>query len=252
MDRAIQDIVIVLVGPARGGNVGAAARAMKTMGFTTLRIVPEQEEEIWSSAEARAFAHGSTDLLDNVSSYATVADAVADCDLIIGTTARRRGMRTEYRTPRELVDLLAGGTRGERIAILFGREESGLTNEELDLCQVASSIPMRSAYPSLNLGQSVMVYCYELAPLMFSPATAKEIELPQETARVLHEVAGRLLPQLGFNPSRARYGRMIERLGSVGRTDAHLLLSLARAIEKLLAPGKEDQSTPAAHQEGEG
>jgi tRNA/rRNA methyltransferase len=226
---------------------------MKTMGFTTLRIVTAAgAEQVWTTAEARAFAHGSTEILENVVSYASVAEAIVDCDLVIGTTARRRGMRTEYRTPRELAELLTDGERGERIAILFGREESGLTNEELELCQVASSIPMRGSYPSLNLGQSVMVYCYELAPLMFSRAQRKERDLPRETARVLHEAAAELLPRLGFEPSHARYGRMMERLGSLRRTDAHLLLSLARAIEKLLTAGADDPTAPSPHQGREG
>lgn len=236
-------ISIVLVEPARPGNIGAAARAMKTMGFTDLRIVASRREQppgeenhevLWEDPQARAFAHGSADILAQCTAFDSLREAVADRELVIGTTARRRGMRTEYATPRELQSLLAGGERGTRIALVFGREESGLSNEELELCHIATSIPMRRTYPSLNLAQAVMVYCYELSPLQFTAAQRREHPLENDTMKVLHERAAAMLVRLGFDPRRAVYRRMMERLGRAGRIDGHLLLSLLNALDKHL------------------
>lgn len=232
-DASVLDIAIVLVEPARGGNVGAAARAMKTMGFVDLRIVGD-EPAPWNGEEARAFAHGSVDILDNASRYPTLERALADRDLVVGSTARRRGKRDDYYEPPQLRELLRDGLRGERIALVFGREESGLSNEELDLCHLVTAIPMRAAYPSLNLAQAVMVYCYELAPLRFQ-VLPRHQDVPEEAVMsVLYRRAGEALLALGFDPGRALYRRILERLGSVTRTDAHLILSVLKKMGESL------------------
>ncbi len=231
------DIAIILVEPSRGGNVGAAARAMKTMGFTDLRIVVSPAEEgrredprTWD--EARAFAHGSREILDNAGVFNTLQEALQDRDLVVGTTARRRGKRDDYHPPRELRELLREGRRGDHIGLVFGREESGLSNAELEFCHLATAIPMRSSYPSLNLGQAVMVYCYELAPLRFEVARREEPPLEDATMQVLHRRAGRALRDLGFDPGRALYRRIMERIGVVERGDAHLILSVIKALHR--------------------
>ena len=155
---------IVLVAPARAENIGAAARAMKTMGFTDLRIV---DSTAHLEPAARWVAHGSGDILDNITTYATLAEALHDISFTVATTARSRAKFHYYATPAELVPMLEEKSQWqEKAALVFGREDSGLTNEELELADVLTGAPMVADYPSLNLGQAVMVYCYQLASLI--------------------------------------------------------------------------------------
>ena len=163
---------IVLVAPARAENIGAAARAMKTMGFTDLRIV---DSTAHLEPAARWVAHGSGDILDNITTYATLADALHDISFTVATTARSRAKFHYYATPAELVPMLEEKSQWlEKAALVFGREDSGLTNEELELADVLTGAPMVADYPSLNLGQAVMVYCYQLASLMQIPQPQPE------------------------------------------------------------------------------
>lgn len=155
---------IILVSPARSENIGAAARAMKTMGFNQLRIVASDAH---LQPATRWVAHGAGDIIDNIQVYSTLADAVTDMDFIIATTARSRAKFHYYATPEQLVPLLREKQQWmSRMALVFGREDSGLTNEELALADILTGVPMVADYPSLNLGQAVMVYCYQLASLM--------------------------------------------------------------------------------------
>ena len=155
---------IVLVAPARPENIGAAARAMKTMGFTDLRIV---DSAAHLEPAARWVAHGSGDILDNITTYDTLADALHDISFTVATTARSRAKFHYYATPAELVPMLEEKSQWlEKAALVFGREDSGLTNEELALADVLTGVPMVADYPSLNLGQAVMVYCYQLSSLL--------------------------------------------------------------------------------------
>lgn len=235
-------LCIVLNQPARAGNVGAAARAMKTMGFTDMRVVGAPE--ITRHAEARAFAHGSSDILDAARHVDALDEALEDIDLAVATTGRRRGQRRDYYSPDELVPMLADGQRGQRLALVFGPEESGLSNRELDRCQLVSVVPMRRSYPSLNLGQAVMVYTYALSPLILSTRGVEHASASRESVRALTERAHALLPRLGFDPGRARFRRMLERAGAASQTDVNLLHSLLQAVERRLAPEPPSTSRP--------
>lgn len=223
------EIVIVLVEPARPGNVGAAARAMKTMGFRDLRIV--NAADIDQELEARAFAHGSTDILDEVRHFDSLDRALSDVDLAVATTGRRRGKRSDYYTPDQLLNMLQNNQRGPTVAVVFGREESGLSNGELAQCQMVSLVPMRGAYPSLNLGQAVMVYTYALSSLQINSARPKTQSADPASVHALVLKAQTILPQLGFDPGRAVYHRMLERIGAAEQTDVNLMHSLLTAIE---------------------
>jgi tRNA/rRNA methyltransferase len=222
---------IVLVEPARGGNIGAAARAMNTMGFSDLRVIDPHGTAPVDSDEARGFAHASTHILEQSTRFVSLSEAVEDCGTVIGTTGRRRGKRNELYTPEELIDIVRNGPMTERIAIVFGPEERGLSNDELDHCDITSAIPMRSSYPSLNLGQAVMVYTYALSPLLFG--TGRPIrEAPDAgTIHALHDKTERLLPELGFDPGRAITKRILERVTVASADDAKLIHSVLNAIE---------------------
>jgi tRNA/rRNA methyltransferase len=153
------DVRIVLVRPRDPRNVGAACRAMKSMGITTLGIVPEG---ILDPYQARTLAHYAADVLENATIYPRLADAVADAVLVAGTT-RRRGKNRKYFTlfPEQLAARIASISRGT-VAVLFGNEDTGLTDEELSLCQLAVTIPASADFPSLNLSHAVQVICYEI------------------------------------------------------------------------------------------
>lgn len=156
-------ILFALVEPARAANVGAAARALKTMGFAQLVIINSTAHH---DDEARWVAHGATDMLDNALALPDLAALRAQCDLLIATTARERGASRHYHTPDALRGQLAQQQQAAgTVAIVFGREASGLSNDELALCDVWSSVPLAQDYPSLNLGQAVMVYAYALGAL---------------------------------------------------------------------------------------
>jgi tRNA/rRNA methyltransferase len=224
-------IAFVLHRPARGGNIGAAARALKTMGFSDLRIVGG---EATTSAEAIAFAHGARDVLDGARRYDTLESALTGIDLVVGTSARRRGDRRDFLAPDELYTKLSTAPNSGTTAIVFGPEEHGLTNDELSMCQIISAVPMRGRYPSLNLAQAVMVYCYALSPLVLRNTRRKERVPDEMSVRRLHQRAQRLLPRLGFDSGRAVTKRILERIGLAGAIDVNLMHSVADAVERAL------------------
>ena len=160
IDSAASHIRIVLVGTQHPGNIGSAARALKTMGLSRLVLVaPERYPDI----EAHALAAGADDVLAAAPVLATLAEAVADCRLVLGCTARSRRVALEEHLPRaaaSLVTAQAGG--GAEVALVFGRERTGLTNDELQLCHAAVHIPANPEYSSLNLAAAVQVLAYEM------------------------------------------------------------------------------------------
>jgi tRNA/rRNA methyltransferase len=156
---AKRDVRVVLVRPRDPRNVGAACRAMKCMGLTSLTIVPEG---LIDPRQARTLAHYASDVLDNAMICDDLRDAVQDAVLVAGTT-RRRGRNRKYFTlfPEQLGQRIASIEEGT-VAVLFGNEESGLTDDELSLCHLAVTIPASSDFPSLNLSHAVQVVCYEI------------------------------------------------------------------------------------------
>ena len=160
-------VVFVLVGTSHPGNVGAAARAMKTMGFAELRLVEPCDH---LGGEARARASGAEDVLERAELFDGLAAAVADCRTVIGTSARRREVSVPILDAREIGEELAALqgqaiAAGEpvRAAVLFGQERAGLDNDALDLCTRQLRIPCNPAFSSLNLGSAVQVVAYELS-----------------------------------------------------------------------------------------
>jgi len=151
---------IVLVGTQHPGNIGSAARAMKTMGLSRLVLV---EPSRFPHAEAEALAAGADDVLAGAQVHATLADALADCSLVLGCTARSRRVALAEQSPREAAARVLDDARqrGE-VALVFGRERTGLTNDELQLCHGAVHIPANPEYSSLNLAAAVQVMSYEL------------------------------------------------------------------------------------------
>ena len=168
-------IRIVLVGTQHPGNIGAAARALKTMGLSRLVLVaPEQ----YPADEAFRRAAGADDVLASASVVATLAEAVADCRFVLGCTARSRRIALEELHPRAAGERVAEIARRDETALVFGRERTGLTNEELQLCHASVHIPANPEYSSLNLAAAVQVLTYELrvALLAMGEAAAAAVE----------------------------------------------------------------------------
>lgn len=150
---------IVLVNTSHPGNIGAAARAMKNMGLNQLCLVDPLH---FPNAEATARASGADDLLAKAQCYPTLEQAIADSVLVIGASARRRSLPVPMLDPRVCAKMIADQASGQTVSLLFGRERTGLTNEELDCCHYLVQIPTDPAYPSLNLAAAVQVIAYEL------------------------------------------------------------------------------------------
>lgn len=175
-----KDVRIVLVRPRDPRNVGAACRAMKCMGLTSLAIVMDG---LIDPRQARTLSHYASDVLENAVICTDPREVLQDAVLVAGTT-RRRGRNRKYFTlfPEQLGRRIASIEKGT-VAVLFGNEETGLTDDELALCHVAVTIPSSPDFPSLNLSHAVQVICYEIFRAQsaarltpFSPISAQAVE----------------------------------------------------------------------------
>lgn len=155
----LNNIRIVLVETTHPGNIGAVARAMKNMHMDKLYLV---SPKIFPSADATARASGADDVLSTAVVCETLSQAVADCAVVIGASARSRTISWPELTPKACAQQLASEALLNQVAIVFGRENSGLKNHELDLCRYLLKIPCNIEFSSLNLAAAVQVVCYEL------------------------------------------------------------------------------------------
>jgi len=179
----LDSIAIVLVRPRVPENIGAAARVAFNMGISRLILVSDAKPA--REPMAKMATHKAAHLIDNLAVYSTVEEALADFTVVVGTTARRGRHRFVHQTAREMVEKLTHFIKSNKIAIMFGPEDTGLTNDDLKLCHMTSAIPT-AEFASLNLAQAVAIHCYELhyalihqqKDLSYSPqlATAHELE----------------------------------------------------------------------------
>ena len=201
---------IVLVGTQHPGNIGAAARAMKTMGLSRLVLVAP-EKPLDDVAYRRSA--GAEDVLGQAPVFATLAEAVADCRLVLGCTARSRRIALDELSPRDgAARAVAGAVGGGEVALVFGRERTGLNNEELQLCHASVHIPSDPAFSSLNLAAAVQVLAYEArlaalsgAPAPSLPAPPLPDELPADHAQLEGFFAqlAQTLEEIDFHKGRA-------------------------------------------------
>jgi len=194
-----------LVETSHPGNIGAVARAMKNMCMTELYLV---SPKIFPSAEATSRASGADNLLASAVVCETLQEAIADCEIVIGASARSRSISVPELSPRECAEHLAVETKDKKVAILFGRENSGLKNHELDLCQYLLSIPSNSEYSSLNIAAAVQVVCYEMMVASeLSVAEPKALEAPLASSAQMESFFDHLyqtLDEIGFlNPEKS-------------------------------------------------
>ena len=154
-----QSVNFVLVGTTHPGNIGAAARAMKNMGIKNLSLVQPKE---FPSDVAIYRSKAAKDILEHAQVFNNLEEAIFDCELVIGTSARGRKVPWPILNPKEAAEEVSRSSSHHNIAIIFGREDRGLTNEELGLCNLHVNIPTDPDYSSLNLAQAVQILVYEI------------------------------------------------------------------------------------------
>lgn len=155
----LAQVRIVLVNTSDCRNIGSAARAMKTMGLSQLVLVDPIE---LPNGQAQALAAGATDILANAKVVSTLSEAIADCGLVVGTSARSRTLPWPMLEPRGCGEKMVAEANEYPVALVFGRESSGLTNDELQLCHFHVQIPANPEYSSLNLAMAVQTLSYEI------------------------------------------------------------------------------------------
>ncbi len=222
---------IVLVEPREAGNVGAVARVMKNFGFGDLWIVGEHPELL---PAAGWWASGADDVLAAANFAPALGAAIADSHVTVATTSSRGRTTPVDFNPQSLAQLFASLREDQTLAIVFGREDSGLTRDELVQCQRTASIPTNDAFPTMNLAQSAGVFCYALSTI--APAPRLRDRPSAALVERMHERAEGLLLEAGFlhenNPARI----YDELRAIVGRADPDerevtILLGILRQLE---------------------
>lgn len=209
------DISIVLVEPQSPGNVGMVCRAMKNMGLSRLRLVKPCPI---NHPEALMFAVSAKDLLENAEIFPDLQSALADMPISVATTRRHGKYRQEIFSPPEIVEKIAADAGTNRCALVFGREDSGLTTQEVSFCRWQATIPTSAEYGSLNLAQSVLIFCYEILKAFAIAAQQPVRELaPGESLESMYSQMERVLLKIGFlNPE----------------NPAHLMMTLRRILAR--------------------
>ena len=232
----LENIRIVLVGSLYGGNVGSVCRAMANMGLRDLVLVAPARN--LNLTEARMMAVAADAILESRREVATLEEAVGDCGLVMGTTVRPGLYRQHVKTPREWAPSILASAAASRVALVFGREDRGLTNEELAICTNLIQIPSSPEYPSLNLAQAVLVCCYELftASGTYAPVVEKSPECPTKTREHMFRMWRDMLLAIGFmNTQQADHMMLgIRRIFSrapLTTDDVNILMGIARQME---------------------
>jgi TrmH family RNA methyltransferase len=234
-------IRFVLVDTSHPGNIGASARAMKNMGLRSLVLVRPQAH---GDPESTARAAGAADVLDGARIAATVDEAVADCGLVIGTTARPRSARHRVLDARAAARELVAAAATRPVAVLFGGERNGLANDELARCQALLRIPVDAAYESLNLAQAVQIVAYEIGMAVGAgPGAAGHAE-PPATAKDMAALEAHLdavMTRVGFlrkdnaDQLAPRVHRLLAR-ASPDDAEVRILRGLLAAIDRRTRP----------------
>jgi len=229
---------IVLCRPSHPGNIGAAARAMKTMGLADLRLIAPEK---FPAPEARWMATNAIDVLDQAKVHATLAEAIADCVAAFALSARPREWSTQVLDVRAAAAQAAG--LGGDVAFVFGNEQAGLTNEEMLACQYLVHIPANPGFTSLNLAQAVQVVAYELFMLSSLATSQMRMEKPATVAD-LEGLYGHLeqaaIESDFYDPASnsklpTRLRRLFSRVPNMEREEVNIMRGLLKALRKAKA-----------------
>lgn len=256
VDDGLTNIRVVLVRPRGSANVGAAARAMKNMGVGELTLV---RPAVRQYAAAELMAVHARDLVRGARVVDDVGAAVGDCALVVGTTCRRGGYRADLEEPETLAPLILDAAAQGPVAILFGPEDHGLTNDDLRYCQRLITIDTNSSYLSLNLAQAVLLVCYALRRAVtagqrltraVSPAPAADVQRMYDCLKQALLSIGFLHPQ---NPEHLMFAlrRMFGRC-ELEDHEVRILLGIARQIEWYAGRNVAGDRVPVCEPNGNG
>jgi TrmH family RNA methyltransferase len=241
-------IRIVLLDTQHPGNIGAAARAMKNMGLRELYLV---RPKFFPNADATARASGADDVLDMAQVFDALEDAIADCGLVVGTSARQRHLPWDLVEPRECAARIAQDSRTGHVAIVFGSERFGLTNAELARCNLCVTIPTSAEYSSLNIAMAVQVIAYELwmavrpgvpepAPREVPLATGEEmLRLYDHIEQVLEQID--FQDRTGGGQLMARIRRLFNR-AQLDQNEMNILRGILTAVQARRRPARKSIS----------
>jgi tRNA/rRNA methyltransferase len=230
----LANLRIILVRPRGSGNIGSIARAMKNLGAAELAIVgAARTRSFW----ARAMAVHGRDILGKAGRYETLRDAIAGCTLVVGTTCRSGLYRQHSQTPRELAPEIVSAARSGKVALIFGPEDHGLSNKDLEHCQRLITIPTHAEYRSLNVAQAAVICLYEI--YLASLAPAEESALKRADAEHIERLFDRMrtsLLKIGFLDSENPAHMLLAFRRILGRAaledkDVRILTGLFRQIE---------------------
>ena len=230
---------IVLVEPREAGNVGAAARVMKNFGFEDLWIAGEHPN---LSPLAGWWASGADDVVDRAHRVPSLFDAIRDAHVTVATTSLRGRAVHAGLGPFDVAKLNASLRDDQTLALVFGREDSGLTHEEVALCQHTAAIPTNAAFPTMNLAQAVGVFCFAASSIAREP---RDRQLPSaEMVERTHERIQSLLLRIGFlhenNPDRIYDElRAIVARADLDEREATILLGIVRQFEWALSESRD-------------
>ncbi len=230
----LANLRIILVRPRGSGNIGSVARAMKNVGAKELAIVGSaRTQSFWAKAMA---VHGR-DILSAAQGYPTIRAAIADCTLVVGTTCRAGLYRSHSQTPRQVAPTLASAASSDKVALLFGPEDHGLSNKDLEHCQQLITIPTHPEYPSLNVAQAVVICLYEIYLASLAPAQDDgPVRAKAEDVERLFDIMRHALLKIGFldseNPEHMllAFRRIYGRAGLEDK-DVRILTGMFRQIE---------------------
>lgn len=240
---------IILVGTTHPGNIGAAARAMKTMGLSRLVLVSPR---FFPDLRAQEMAAGATDILEQAEVFDNLSEALSSAHLILATSARPRDIALPGLIPAEAGRFIAEHSDFAEIAIVFGRESSGLTNDELLHCHYHIQIPANDVYSSLNLAQAVQVIAYEIRMQLFNPEIKKSFRnnllARADEVEGFYTHLGAVLRKIGFlklsNPKRLeqRLRRLFGRIG-LEKNEINILRGILTHVERfVLYKGNSDRA----------
>ena len=229
----LQNIRIVMVRPRGSGNIGSVARAMKNTGVNDLAIVGEaRTQSFWAKAMA---VHGR-DILTDAKCYSTIREAIGDCTLVVGTTCRSGLYRRHSQSAREIAPAMVAAAHNGKIALLFGPEDHGLSNKDLEHCQLLLTIPTHPDYQSLNVAQAAVICLYECYVASLAPAHDEIHRAEAENIERLFDIMRNSLLKIGFldpeNPEHMllAFRRIFGRAG-LEEKDVRILTGVLRQIE---------------------
>lgn len=226
------NISFLLIKPENPANVGATARAMKTMGHSDLRLIAPCD---YLNERGRALAHASEDLLEAAKIYETYEEATADMDLVIATTARHRRVKFDYIPSYELMDKIRSKKElVKNVCFVFGGERDGLATEFLRKADMITTIPTATKFPSLNLSQSVMIFSYlaksELAVVQTDDWRINENELKDSDMSSLKKSVLELIDDLGMKDPTTIKRQATHAIAKLGYDDLYLVHNLRKRI----------------------